>query len=411
MIFNFYLLQVNFIFHAKSRRRQRRKGYVVGLYPFYIATEALKHRKIQCFCASVAINWQLIFKEGFLAQLFRIRGIKSVSMKKPFLSHWWILFVSVILIFSCKKDSSPKTSSDKSGSGNDSCSATLADAENMVIFPADNAWNQDISGQSVDPYSSQIIAGFSTSSLKADFGSGLWDNAPIGIPFVVVCGSQPKLPVTFRANSYDGNYGDESDPGPYAIPLNAPIEGNGSGDSHVIAVDKDNGVLYELYNASLNSDHWEASSGAIFNLNSDQLRPDGWTSADAAGLPIFPGLVRYDEVLKGVIDHAIRFTLNNSNVLPAYISPARHKVNSSGAPYSSLPFGAKLRLKANYDISSFTPRLQVILVAMKKYGLILADIGSNLYISGAPDERWDNDELQQLGTIKGSDLEVVKFNN
>jgi len=315
-----------------------------------------------------------------------------------------------ILIFSCKKDPSSTTKTGNPTSPNDSCSATLADAENIEIFPADNAWNQDISASPVDPYSDQIIVNFSSSGLKADFGSGLWDNAPIGIPFVVVCGNQPKLQIVFRANSYDGDYGNESDPGPYPIPLNAPIEGNGQGDSHVIAVDKDNDMLYELYNASVNGNHWEASSGAVFNLKSDALRPDGWTSADAAGLPIFPGLARYDEVLKGTIDHALRFTLSSSNVQPAYISPATHNVNSSGGQYG-LPFGAKLRLKANYDISGFPPNVQVILTALKKYGLILADIGSNLYISGAPDERWDNDELQQLGTIKATDLEVVKFNN
>ena len=254
-------------------------------------------------------------------------------MKKPFLSHWWILFICGILVFSCKKDAAGNSFPDKPGQNDPSCSATLADAENIQVFPADNPWNLDISSMPADPYNNQIIAGFSASTLKADFGSGLWDNAPIGIPFVVVCGSQPKIPVTFRANSYDGDYGDESDAGPYAIPLTAPIEGNGVGDSHVIAVDKTNGILYELYNASLNGNHWEASSGAIFHLNSNALRTDGWTSADAAGLPVFPGLVRYDEVLKGTIDHAIRFTLNSSLVQPAYISPARHKVNSSGGMY------------------------------------------------------------------------------
>ena len=279
-----------------------------------------------------------------------------------------------------------------------------------MIFPADNPWNQDISTLPVDSYSSQIIAGFSSAGLKADFGSGLWQGAPIGIPFAVVCGNQPLINVTFRANGYDGNYGDESDPGPYAIPLDAPIEGNGQGDAHVIAVDKDHDILYELYNASVNGDHWEASSGAIFHLDSDSLRPAGWTSADAAGLPIFPGLVRYDEVLKGTINHAIRFTLTSSNVLPAYIAPARHQVNSSGQPHASLPFGGRLRLKQSVDISGYSPHLQVILQAMKKYGLILADIGSNMYISGAPDDRWNNDELQQLGTIKASDFEVIKFN-
>jgi hypothetical protein len=328
-------------------------------------------------------------------------------MKNPLHSVKWIFIACSMLVSSCKKD--PSTTSAGKTSDNGSCSAKVVDAESTEIFPADNAWNQDVSSLPVDPYSDQIIAGFSSAGLKADFGSGLWDNAPIGIPFVVVCGNQVKVNVTFRSNGYDGNYGDESDTGPYAIPLNTPIEGNGNGDSHVIAVDKDNGILYELYNASVNGNHWEASSGAIFNLKSDELRTDGWTSADAAGLPIFPGLVRYEEVLKGTIDHAIRFTLNSSNVKPAYIAPARHKVNSSGGQYS-LPFGAKIRLKNSFDISGYSPRLQVILKAMKKYGLILADIGSNMYISGAPDERWDNDELHLLGNIKASSFEVVKFN-
>ena len=220
------------------------------------------------------------------------------------------------------------------------CDAKIANVESMQIFPADNSWNQDISAAPVDPYSNQIIAQIGNSPLHADFGSGLYAGVPIGIPFDVVCGSQPKVKVIFRANAYDGNYGSESDPGPYAIPLNAPIEGHGTGDSHVIVIDKDNAILYELYNASVNSGHWEASSGAIFNLNSDKLRPAGWTSADAAGLPIFPGLVRCNEVLNGSINHCIRFTLSSQNVAPYYISPARHSVNSSGGQYS-LPLARK----------------------------------------------------------------------
>lgn len=287
------------------------------------------------------------------------------------------------------------------------CTGSPSDILSMMIFPADNAWNQDISASAVDPASVQILSAYAGSGVKADFGSGLWDNAPIGIPFVVVCGSQPKVQIVFRANATDGNYGDESDPGPYPIPLNAPIEGNGTGDAHVLVVDKDNDMLYELYNASLNVDHWEASSGAVFNLASNALRPDGWTSADAAGLPIFPGLVKYDEVTSGTIHHAIRFTLASANVKPGYIAPATHQVNSQGGQYS-IPFGAKIRLRANFDISTFPANDQVILTALKKYGLILADIGSNMYISGAPDERWNNDELQQLGKVKASDFEVIK---
>lgn len=226
----------------------------------------------------------------------------------------------------------------------------------------------------------------------------------------MVCSDQAKIPVVYRADNNDGNYGDESDPGPFPIPLNAPIEGNGAGDAHVIAVDIENKMLYELYNAGVEGDAWGASSGAVFNLQSNDLRPEGWTSADAAGLPIFPGLVRYDEIEKGVIDHAIRFTLARGLVKPSYITPARHKVNGTGGQYG-LPFGAKLRLKNNFDISGYPQKVQVILKAMKKYGVILADIGSNLFISGAPDERWNNDELHSMGNIKGSDFEVIKFNN
>jgi hypothetical protein len=331
-------------------------------------------------------------------------------------NHGYFTIVFLLVLFSCsKKTVDPVT---QTPIGKDStkpvtiipgtnCTGSTSDILSMMIFPADNAWNQDISASAVDPSSVQILSAYAGSGVKADFGSGLWDNAPIGIPFVVVCGSQTKVPIVFRSNGYDGNYGDESDPGPYPIPLNAPVEGNGTGDSHVLVVDKDNDMLYELYNASLNGDHWEASSGAVFNLASDALRPDGWTSADAAGLPIFPGLVKYDEVASGTIHHAIRFTLASANVKPGYISPATHQVNSKGGQYS-IPFGAKIRLKANFDISTYPTNDQVILKALKKYGLILADIGSNMYISGAPDERWNNDELQQLGNVKASDFEVIK---
>lgn len=290
-----------------------------------------------------------------------------------------------------------------------SCNATKAAVETIALFPSDNAWNQDISSLAIDPLNTNIIAQFATTGVHPDFGSGLWDGAPIGIPYVAVCGNQAKVAVTYRANGYDGNYGDESDAGPFPIPLNAPIEGNGNGDSHVIAVDIENKKLYELYNASVNAGKWEASSGAVFDLSSNATRTPGFTSADAAGLPIFTGLVRYEEVAKGVIDHAIRFTLSKSLVQPAYIAPALHKVNGTGG-VNGLPFGARLRLKKSFNISTYPASVQVILTAMKKYGIILADIGSNLYITGAPDERWNNDELRLLGNVKGSDFEVIKFN-
>ena len=336
---------------------------------------------------------------------------KSIHMKTP---ARVITIVFVLFAAACSKkadnpgthDSDPPA--DNPPAGGSSCNAQKADAENIAVFPADNPWNQDISGLPVDQYSTQILGKYASTGLHADFGSGLYEGKTMGIPFIVVCGSQQKAAIVFRKNSVDGNYGSESDPGPYPIPLNAPIEQGG--DAHVIAVDKDNGRLYELYNANVNGDHWEASSGAVFNLASNALRPDGWTSADAAGLPIFPGLARYDEVLKGTIDHALRFTLAKANTLAAHISPARHEGNGTGAQFSALPFGARIRLKAGFDISTYPAQEQVILKALKKYGLILADIGSNMYISGAPDDRWNNDELQQLSKVKASDFEVIKFN-
>jgi hypothetical protein len=320
-----------------------------------------------------------------------------------------VFFIFACIPPACKKQASslPALSNDglpRDTITNPACTAVKPAAENISIFPADNPWNKDISVSLVDPFSTQIVNGFSTNVIKADFGSGLWENAPIGIPYIVVCSNQPGVPVVFT------DYGDESDAGPYPIPLSAPVEGNGVGDAHVIAVDIEKGMLYELFNAHVNGSRWSASSGAIFNLTSNTLRKEGWTSADAAGLPIFPGLVRYDEILKGEIDHPIRFTLNSSLVKPAYIYPARHKVNSSGGQYS-LPFGARIRLKEGFDISGYSATNKVILRAMKKYGLILADIGSNLYISGAPDPRWKNDDLRKLGKLHGSDFEVVKFNN
>jgi hypothetical protein len=240
----------------------------------------------------------------------------------------------------------------------------------------------------------------------------LYQGAPIGIPYVVVCANQPLVPVVYRANGTDGNYGSESDPGPFPIPLNAPIEGNGVGDSHVITIDAANHKLYELYNASLNSagTAWEASSGAKFDLDSNALRPLCYTSADAAGLPIFPGLVRYDEVASGTITHPIRFTLQRSRVSPSMIAPARHWVNgtNTNSAYPT-PLGMRLRLKASVSIGSYSQTNQVILTAMKRYGIILADIGSNFYITGAPDPRWDNDDLKTLRTIRPSDFEVVQM--
>ena len=256
-----------------------------------------------------------------------------------------------------------------------------------------------------DPNSANLIASIGLNTgLHPDFGT-VYDGAPNGIPYVVVSATQSLVPINFTA------YGDESDPGPYPVPSNAPIEGgpNSSGDRHVLVIDRDHWKLYELgYAFPINNGaSWNANCGAAFDLNSNALRPAGWTSADAAGLPIFPGLVRYDEAVEqGQITHALRFTVQNSR--RAYVYPARHFASSKTDP-NLPPMGMRVRLKASFDISGFPPEVQVILRALKKYGMIVADNGSNWYISGAPDPRWSDDHLRTLGSIKGSNFEVVQM--
>jgi hypothetical protein len=273
------------------------------------------------------------------------------------------------------------------------------------VFPADNPWNQDISTLPVDSNSDNLIASIGVNAtLHPDFGT-VYNGAPNGIPYVVVAGTQPLVTINFTA------YGNQSDPGPYPVPTTAPIEGGptSTGDRHVVVIDRDNWELYEMFSSyPVNGGiSWNAASGAVFDLNSNALRPAGWTSADAAGLPIFPGLVRYDEVVeRGEINHALRFTVQNTR--RAYVYPARHFASSDTSP-NRPPMGMRVRLKASFDISTFSPRIQVILRAMKKHGMILADNGSNWYISGAPDPRWSDDELRQLKTIRGSSFEVVQM--
>ncbi len=285
-----------------------------------------------------------------------------------------------------------------------------ASLQGFTPFPSDNPWNQDVSGAAVDPNSAAIIAFIGAGTgLHPDFGSGLWQGAPIGIPYTVVASSsQAKVPVTFTA------YGDESDPGPMPIPANAPVEGTPTpgdnttvGDRHVLVLDRDACLLYELYNAHVQaSGSWTADSTAIWDLKSDALRPYGWTSADAAGLPIFPGLARYDEVAAGAITHALRFTVPTTR--KAYVLPATHWA-SSNTSTNAPPMGLRVRLKASVDISAYPAQAQMVLAALKRYGMILADNGSAWYISGAPDDRWNNDQLATLSGIKGSDLEVVQM--
>jgi hypothetical protein len=270
------------------------------------------------------------------------------------------------------------------------------------VFPADNPWNQDISKAPVDPNSDRLIASIGANKpLHPDFGT-VYQGAPNGIPYVVVPGTQPKVPVRFE-------YADESDPGPYPIPPDAPIEGGprSKGDRHVIVIDRDHWKLYELFSAYRQGNGWKAGSGAIFDLNSNKLRPAGWTSADAAGLPIFPGLVRYDEVVEQkAIPHALRFTVARSR--RAYVYPARHFASRRTDP-DLPPMGMRVRLKADYDISGFPPECQVILTALKKYGMFVADNGGDWFLSGAPDPRWNDDNLHALKKVKGRDFEVVQM--
>jgi hypothetical protein len=272
------------------------------------------------------------------------------------------------------------------------------------IFPADNAWNTDISGQAVDPRSDTLIAHCGgTSPLHPDFGT-VYAGAANGIPYVVVHGTQPTVPLSFQ-------YSGESDPSPYPIPPYAPIEGGAasSGDRHVLVVDIDHWRLYELFAAYPvgGGTSWTAGSGAVFDLSSDALRPAGWTSADAAGLPILPGLVRYDEVvLHGAITHALRFTCPTTR--RGYVFPARHFASSDTS--SDLPpMGMRVRLKASVDLSAFSPDVRVILTALQHYGMLLADNGSPFYLSGAPDPRWSDDDLHTLTRLHGSDFEVVQM--
>jgi hypothetical protein len=268
-------------------------------------------------------------------------------------------------------------------------------------LPAGDIWHADVSRLPVAAGSAAYVASIgATKGVHADFGSGDFDGGPIGIPVTYVGAGQPKVAVSF-------DYADESDPGPYPIPRQPLVEGgpNADGDRHVLVVDTSTCRLYELFDAHPNADgSWHAGAGAVYNLRSDALRPAGWTSADAAGLPIVPGLVRYEEIAAGRIDRAIRVTVPRSQ--SRYIWPARHAASSS-ADTSLPPMGLRLRLKATVDISGLPPQAKVIAQAMKTYGLIVADNGSGWFISGTPDDHWDNDALATLGGITGGQFEAV----
>jgi len=270
------------------------------------------------------------------------------------------------------------------------------------LFPSNNIWNTPIDTAPVDPHSDDYIESIgSDTGLHPDFGAGLYDDAPIGIPYTVANATTPRADVTF-------DYDDESDSGPYPIPAEAPIEGGpqSDGDRHILIVEQDECKLYELYAAYENGDGtWHAGSGAIWDLRNNALRPADWTSADAAGLPILPGLVRYDEIAAGEINHALRFTAEDTQA--AYIWPARHQASDDDNP-NLPPLGQRFRLKASFDLTPYAPDVQIILRAMQRYGLILADNGSNWFISGAPDDRWNNDQLvEAFSQINGSNFEAV----
>jgi hypothetical protein len=277
----------------------------------------------------------------------------------------------------------------------------LAGAPACPIFPRDSHWNRPVDHLALLPGSGAIVDGIGRDrGAHADFGSGRYAGAPIGIPFSVVGKGQRKVGVSFE-------YAGESDRGPYPIPRGAPVEGGrgSDGDRHVIVVDRSRCLLYELYAAyPAAGGRWRAGSGAIWSLRSNKLRPRGWTSADAAGLPILPGLARYDEVKRGRIDHALRITAPRTR--SAFIYPARHEASSSNDP--GLPaMGQRLRVKAGFDVSRFPRQARVVLRALKRYGGIVADNGSAWYITGAPSRGWDNDQLATLSRLRGSDWEVV----
>jgi len=265
------------------------------------------------------------------------------------------------------------------------------------LFPASNSLNQDISHAPADPSSARYIASIGLGGhLHPDFGT----NPSYGIPYTVVGAHQPKVPIVFS------EFGEESEPGPYPIPASAPVEGAAeAGDRHVLVLQRGSCRVYELYSARRRGSGWEAGSGAVFNLRSNALRPEGWTSADAAGLPILPLLVRYPEVRAGHIEHALRVTVQRTQ--RGYIHPATHFASSSSDP-SLPPMGLRLRLKAGYSLAGFHGESLVILRALKRYGLIVADNGSSWYITGAPDPRWKDEDLEQIKRVPGSAFEAVR---
>ncbi len=278
---------------------------------------------------------------------------------------------------------------------------SIPGAPGCTLSPADSFWRADSRALPVHARSGAYLASIgSTARVKADFGAGTWNGGPIGIPYDLVPATQPEVPVVF-------DDADESDPGPYPIPAQPRIEGGAgsSGDRHVLVLDRDDCVLYETWNTWPDgTGGWTAGSGAVWDLRSNAMRPAGWTSADAAGLPILPGLVRYEEVEQGRVLHAIRVTIPRTQ--RAYVWPASHQAGST-TDLNVAPMGTWLRLDAAIDPATFGPQVRPIVVALQTYGAVVADNGSALYLSGVPDERWDNDQLRELGRLGAADFDVV----
>jgi len=335
-----------------------------------------------------------------------IQVLSRASSKAHLRGNWRLriislIFSSLVAMIAALSYASPALAQSETCSG--MALGQLSSLNGFLPFPSSNLWNTDISGSPVDSNSDNIINYIGSSvTLHPDFGSGTYANQTIGIPYQVVSASQKKVVIKL------GAYASESDPGSMPIPSNALIEGYpkpGTGDRHVLTLEKDGCWLYELYNAHLlKNGQWSADSTAVWDMTINEQRPYGWTSADAAGLPIFVGLARYDEVAAGAINHALRFTVPVTR--QAFVAPASHWASSltdSNAP----PMGTRLRLKSSFDISSFSLSNKVILTALKHYGMILADNGSGIFISGAPDNRWNNSDLGQLKSITASSFEVV----
>lgn len=329
---------------------------------------------------------------------FAVAAAVSTHQAKVWLVAGWLLVIAVAVLDSRARCDQQPPAKGEPGPRPPTLKTQWGDVE---IFPADSPWNKDIRRLPVDRLSADYMNSIGgETALHPDFGT-VWQGAPNGIPFCVVGPDQPLVPVEFQ-------YADESDPGPYPIPRDAPIEGGpkATGDRHVIVIDAGRRRLYETFAAWPQGTGWRAESGAVFDLARPEPRPAGWTSADAAGLPIFPGLVRYDEAVEqGEIRHALRFTVKRTQ--RGYVFPATHFASRSSDPKLP-PMGLRLRLKASFNVEPFPPVCRVILRALKTHGMFLADNGGNLFLSGAPDPRWNDDELRRLKQVKLRDFEVIE---